>query len=319
MKRINTTAAWLLCAAFSMPAFSDDPASVEADSEVVEESAAPEAGAPDADVAGDAAGPPEMNFQYRTGDIILPNKVATMHLGGRYRYLDAGETGRLLEAWGNERDTSTQGAIVPGDVDPMTAEGWAVILTYKDDGHVDDSDAKEIDYADLLKDMKKGTEESNKARKDAGYEAVHLVGWAEPPHYDEAAKKLYWARELDFVGADLHTLNYEVRVLGREGVLSMNAVSTMNQLNQIKSDMRPLIQVAEFNPGYRYAEFNEDTDRVAEYGLGALIAGGVAAKLGLFGKLFAFLAVFKKFIVIGVLALGGLIAKLFGRKKEEST
>ena len=49
--------------------------------------------------------------------------------------------------------------------------------------------------------------------------------------------------------------------------------------------MKPLIEVAEFNEGYRYAEFNSKTDRMAEYGLGALIAGGVAAKLGLFAKL----------------------------------
>ena len=46
-------------------------------------------------------------------------------------------------------------------------------------------------------------------------------------------------------------------------------------LAQIRAEMRPLIDVAEFNEGYRYAEFNAKTDRMAEYGLGALIAGGV--------------------------------------------
>jgi uncharacterized membrane-anchored protein len=107
-----------------------------------------------------------------------------------------------------------------------------------------------------------------------------------------------------------------VRVLGREGVLSMNAVSTIEQLSQVKSDMKPLIEVAEFNAGHRYAEFNASTDRMAEYGLGALIAGGVAAKLGFFGKLFALLAAFKKFIIIGLVAVGGLLARLFGKKKD---
>jgi uncharacterized membrane-anchored protein len=314
MKLIITTAAWLLCAASAMPAWSDDPASQEAHTEAVEESA-PD---PGEESSAPEAGAPEMNFQYQTGDIVLPNKVATLHLGGRYRYLDAEETSRLLVAWGNESDNSTQGAIIPADVDPMSTEGWAVIVTYVDDGHVDDSDAKDIDYDELLKDMKEGTEEHNKARKEAGFDAVHLVGWAEPPSYDASAKKLYWAKELDFVGTDAHTLNYDVRVLGREGVLSMNAVATMDQLSRIKSEMKPLIQVAEFNPGFRYAEFNESTDKVAEYGLGALIAGGVAAKLGLFGKLFAVLVAFKKVIFIGLLAIGGVIAKLFGRKKEES-
>jgi uncharacterized membrane-anchored protein len=266
-------------------------------------------------IAGEeaAAGP---TFNYQTGNIVLPNKVATLRLAGNYRYLDAAETEKLLVAWGNEPGNDTQGAIVPNEVDPMDTEGWAVILTYLDDGHVDDADAAEIDYDDMLKDMKAGTEENNEARTQNGYQAVHLIGWAEKPHYDAAAKKLYWAKELNFEGSELHTLNYDVRVLGREGVLSMNAVASMNQLEQIRRDMRPLIQVAEFNEGHRYAEFNSKTDRLAEYGLGALIAGGVAAKLGLFAKLGALLLAFKKFIIIGLVAAGGLVAKLLGKKKD---
>ena len=255
-------------------------------------------------------------FNYQTGNITLPNKVATLHLAGNYRYLDPAETEKLLVAWGNEPGNDTQGAIIPNEVDPLTAEGWAVIVTYEEDGHIDDSDAKDIDYDDMLKDMKEGTEDNNKARKEAGYDAVHLIGWAEKPHYDAGAKKLYWAKELKFEGASANTLNYDVRVLGREGVLSMNAVASIGQLTQIRSDMKPLIEVAEFNQGYRYAEFNSKTDKLAEYGLGALIAGGVAAKLGLFAKLGALLLAFKKFVIIGLVAVGGFVAKLFGKKKD---
>jgi uncharacterized membrane-anchored protein len=260
-----------------------------------------------------AAGPA---LDYQTGNIVLPNKVATLHLAGNYRYLDPAETEKLLVAWGNEPGHDTQGAIIPNEVDPLTTEGWAVIVTYDEDGHIDDSDAQDIDYDDMLKDMKEGTEDHNQARKDAGYEAVHLVGWAERPHYDSTARKLYWAKELKFEGARANTLNYDVRVLGREGVLSMNAVASMGQLAQIRSDMKPLIEVAEFNEGYRYADFDSKTDRMAEYGLGALIAGGVAAKLGLFAKLGALLLAFKKVIIVGVVAIGGFVARLFGKKKD---
>lgn len=255
-------------------------------------------------------------FAYQSGDVTLPNKVATLHLGDRYRYLDPAETEKLLVAWGNEPGNDTQGSIIPGEVDPMSDTGWAVILTYVDDGHVDDSEAAEIDYDDLLADMKESTSADNEARAQAGYQAVHLIGWAERPRYDVATRKLYWAKELNFEGSEAHTLNYDVRVLGREGVLSMNAVGTIGQLAQIRADMQPLIQVAEFNPGHRYADFNASTDRMAEYGLGALIAGGVAAKLGLFAKLGAFLLAFKKFIIIGVVALGGVLMKFFGKKKD---
>ncbi len=144
------------------------------------------------------AGP---ELKYQTGTITLPNKVATLHLGEKYRYLDPNETNKLLMAWGNESDTTTQGTIVPADVEPFSESGWAVILTYEDDGHIDDSDATEIDYDDMLKDMQEGTEDHNDARKEAGFEAVHLIGWAEKPHYDASAKKLYWAKELNFEGS----------------------------------------------------------------------------------------------------------------------
>jgi uncharacterized membrane-anchored protein len=276
--------------------------------------AAPEAVDPAAGADGEDVDAPAMEFDYRTGDVELPNKIATLHLGENYRYLNPAETERLLVAWGNQPGNETQGAIVPRDVDPMSNSGWAVIVTYEDDGHVDDSDATKIDYDEMLEDMKAGTEENNAARKKAGYGTVHLIGWAEKPHYDAATKKLYWAKELSFEGNDSNTLNYDVRVLGREGVLSMNAVASIEQLSQVKSDMKPLIQVAEFNAGHRYAEFDASTDRMAEYGLGALIAGGLAAKLGLFAKIGAFLLAFKKFIFIGMAALGGFLWNLFKKK-----
>jgi uncharacterized membrane-anchored protein len=300
MRVTNIAAAWLLCGF----AFAQDPS--------VEQSEAQGAVAPE-----DAQELQAPSLDYQTGDIVLPNKVATLHLGSSYRYLDPANAEKVLVAWGNPPGSETQGAIVPQNVDPFTAEGWAVFLSYVDEGHVDDSEAAEIDYGDLLKDMQEGTEAANPDRKQAGYPELHLVGWAEKPHYDAATKKLYWAQHLRGEGGQ-NSLNYDVRVLGREGVLSMNAVAGMDQLEQVRQDMRPLIEIAEFNEGYRYADFNASTDRVAEYGLGALIAGAAAAKLGLFGKLFAFLMAFKKFIFIGLVAVGGLIAKLFGRKKDQA-
>ena len=92
------------------------------------------------------------------------------------------------------------------------------------------------------------------------------------------------------------------------------AVAGMNQLPQVRQDMKPLIQVAEFNEGYRYADFNSKTDRVAEYGLAALIAGGIAAKTGLLAKLFAVLLAAKKVIIAAFIAIGAFFRKLFGKK-----
>lgn len=258
---------------------------------------------------------PELNFQ--SGQIVLPNRVATLALTDKYYYLSPEDTEKLLVAWGNPPGWETLGSVIPSAVGPFTEEGWAVIVTYIDDGHVSDEDAHQIDYQELLADMQEGTRDESELRVKDGYEGLELLGWAAPPHYEQATRKLYWAKELKFGEGEVHTLNYDVRVLGREGVLSMNAVASMPQLASIETDMHELLKVAAFNEGYRYEDFNEDTDRMAAYGLGALVAGGIAAKAGFFAKLGALLLAFKKFIIIGLAALGGLLVKLFrGRKAE---
>jgi uncharacterized membrane-anchored protein len=274
------------------------------------------ASAADSDAPADAPAPPELRYQ--TGEVVLPNKVATLHLRSDYRYLDPKETAKLLIAWGNPPDSvqDTQGAVVPTEVDPFGTGGWAVVLSYLDDGHVDDSDARKIDYQELLKDMKKSTSEGNEERVKAGYGAVTLAGWATEPRYDSTTHKMYWAKDLDFGGA--HTLNYDVRVLGREGVLSMNAVAGMDQLGAIRQDMQSLITQADFNPGQRYEDYNKGTDKLAAYGLGALVAGGVAAKMGLFAKLIAVVIAAKKIIIAGVIAIGGALARLFKGRKDQA-
>lgn len=78
-----------------------------------------------------------------------------------------------------------------------------------------------------------------------------------------------------------HSLNYNIRVRGREGVLILNAVAGMDQLATIKNEMKQVTAFTDFTSGNRYADFIESTDKVAEYGIAALIAGGAAAKLGL--------------------------------------
>jgi uncharacterized membrane-anchored protein len=276
------------------------------------------AGAAHADAPSDKSRQFLDSLHYQDGKITLPGKIATLDLPPGFRYLPPADAQRVLhDAWGNPDGSGTLGMIVPAKGTVLDEKSWAVIVTYDKDGHVKDDDANKINYADLLKDMQKDVEDGNAERKKQGAEAVHLVGWAEAPHYDAAAHKLYWAKELDFEGNQQHTLNYNVRVLGREGVLVLNAVAGVDQLEDIKREMPAVIGFSEFTPGNRYADFNGSTDKVAEYGLAALVAGGVAAKLGFFGKLFALLLAFKKLILIGLATAGGWIYKLVtGRERK---
>jgi uncharacterized membrane-anchored protein len=257
-------------------------------------------------------------FTPQQGKIALPGGIATLDLPANFRYLDRDDSARLLEAWGNPPGSTSLGMIVPAGVNPMSPESWGVVITYDKDGHVKDDDADGINYTKLLKEMQEGLQEDNAERKKQGYRAMTLIGWAEQPHYDKTSHKLYWAKELQSEGEQHHGLNYNIRVLGREGVLVLNAVAGIEQLDQIRSDMQQVTSFTNFTNGNRYADFNGSTDKVAEYGIAALVAGGVAAKLGFFGKLLALLLAFKKLIVLGVAAAGSVVWKFFKRTPKEA-
>jgi uncharacterized membrane-anchored protein len=259
----------------------------------------------------------ESTLTFQQGKIALPGGIATLDLPAGFRYLSPADTEKVLvEGWGNPAGNTSLGMIVPANKSLMSAAGWGVIVTYENDGHVMDDEADTIKYDELLKDMQAATEENNKARKEQGYAAMSLVGWAEQPSYDKTSHKLYWAKELKTEGDPSSGLNYNIRVLGREGVLVLNAVASIAQLDEIRREMKQVTAFSDFTPGNRYTDFDAKTDKTAEYGIAALVAGGMAAKMGLFGKLFAFLLVFKKFAVVIVLAIGAAIFKLFKRRSE---
>jgi uncharacterized membrane-anchored protein len=255
----------------------------------------------------------------RSGQVEVAEAGAHFNLGPQFRYLDKADTRKVLEQlWGNPEDDTVLGMVVPTHPSLAEAGSWAVVVTYAPEGYVSDADAAKIDYDDLLKDMKQGTQEANAEREKAGYGRVDLVGWAVPPRYDAGSKKLYWAKELAFSGEPAHTLNYDIRVLGRHGYLSLNAVSGMDELPLVQAGMQQLLPMTDFNAGARYADHNPSTDKVAAYGVAALIGGGLAAKTGLLAKLGLILAKLGKLLFVGLIALAAGIRKFITSRRARA-
>lgn len=247
----------------------------------------------------------------QSGDIVLRGGIAKVTVPATLRYLSPEDTETVLaKLWGNPKGERSLGMLVPAGFDPFADESWAVVIDFDESGYVKDDDAAKIDYAKLLSQMRDDMKEGNKARKKQGYEAVELVGWATTPRYDAAAKKLYWAKELKFGTASGNTLNYNIRMLGRRGVLVLNAVAGMNQLKTVEAATPALLAAVNFEPGHRYADFNASTDKAASYGIAALVAGGVAAKTGLLKGLWLGILAFKKVIIVGLIALAGSAKKI---------
>lgn len=254
----------------------------------------------------------EKALKYRTGEIELNGGLAVVRLADGYRYLDEDETGIVLsEMWGNPPGAKTLGMILAPGQSPLQDDSWAVILEYEEDGYVKDDDAESIDYDDLLQDMQKSSQERNEEREKQGYEPIRIVGWAEKPRYDKATNKLHWAKEIAFGRSKENTLNYNIRILGRKGVLVLNAVAGMSSLPAVKEGIGPILTAVEFKEGNRYSEFDPKMDKVATYGIAGLVAGGVLAKVGFFKVIFLALLGAKKFLIIGLIALVAFAAKFF--------
>jgi uncharacterized membrane-anchored protein len=248
------------------------------------------------------------------GEILLPNGVATLNVPDSFYYLNPKDTETVLvDVWGNlpGAGTNSQGMLFPSELTPFDDEAWGVTIKYEEDGYVSDENADDIDYDELLSQMQQDTMDASKERVKQGYDPIELVGWASHPFYDKTAHKLHWAKELKFGSDPINTLNYNIRVLGRKGVLVLNFIAGMNQKDMISANIDSVLSLAEFNPDYRYEDFDPSIDKVAAYGIGALIAGKVIAKTGMLAAALIFL---KKFGIIFVAGLAALFGKLFKRK-----
>ena len=255
-------------------------------------------------------------LNYQKGEITLKGGLAKIHVPEEFRYLDSKDADTVLSRlWGNPPDSHTLGLLVPAKISVVSPEAWAVILTYDEDGYVKDDEAETMDYDTLIKQMREGTSAANKEREKAGYGSIELVGWATPPRYDKGTHKMYWAKELKFGGNDENTLNYNIRLLGRRGVLVLNAVAGMSQLQEIEAAAPAVLAMVDFQEGHRYTDFNASTDKVATYGLAALVAGGLAAKAGLFKGLLVALLAAKKVVIVGLIAVAAWLKKVFGKKE----
>jgi len=212
---------------------------------------------------------------------------------------------------GTQKVIQLMGNFVAGDELGFLAQkgkSWFVVFKYDDSGYVSDDDKDKIDADALLKGFREGAELDNKRRKEAGMDTLEIVGWETPPAYNPTTNNLEWATRLRGGDGSI-SINHNIRLLGREGVMKVIVVGDPTDLTEAAGVTRQLLVAGyEFNKGKTYAEFKKG-DKIAEYGLMGLMAAGagvVAVKSG-------FLAKFWKVLIIPVVAVGAWLKKLFKR------
>lgn len=253
---------------------------------------------------------------YQDTTIDLGDGLALLEVPAGYRYLDPDDAFTVLvNIWGNPPSSSesTMGMLFPADAGPLDQGAYGIDIFYTEDGYIEDDDAEDMDYDELLEQMQADIQAGNEERVAAGYESMELVNWASPPYYDAANKRLHWAKELYFEGADANTLNYNVLFLGRKGYLTMNAIGGMEDLEKVSAGLPGFLNSVSYQEGHRYADFDPSVDEVAAYGIGALIAGKVLAKTGILAGIGIFLLKAWKLVLVGLVALGAGLKKLIGK------
>jgi len=234
----------------------------------------------------------------RVGDLDVP---------AGYRFLDGKTTRALMKAGGEPVSGQEVGLLMP------TNDDFSVMFEFNDSGYVKDEDKDKLDPDKLLSSIKRGNDEANKERRRNGIAPVEVVGWEIPPKYDETTHNLQWAIRGTSEGHPI--VNYNTRLLGRKGVMEVVLIIEPDKLQSTLPTFNNILGGYSFQQGQTYAEYKPG-DKVAKYGLAALVVGGAAvgaAKLGLLAWLAVFLKKGWKLIVVAFAAVATGIRKLFSK------
>lgn len=300
------TLAAALLAATSFPALAQPPLSGGSEApptaeqrEAAYKSAVEAAGKAAIAGPGDQAMLDQANFSIEKGLVFIPKEEGTA----------------LMRALGNGVTPNFVGLIS----EPQS--NWLATVNFIKDGFVKDGDSKEWNADDLLESLKKSNDQANEDRRKRGFDTLDVLGWIEPPAYDADTHRLVWSiavRRHNAAQGSGETVNYNTYLLGREGYFSIDFLTSRATIEARKPIARQLLADLSFVPGKRYEDFSATTDKVAAYGLAALIGGIALKKLGLIALGAAFFAKFAKLIILAF--VGGMAAvRKFMRRGKKTT
>jgi len=241
------------------------------------------------------------------GEAVFGDR-ARIPYGADFRVLSGPDAVKRLQMSGNRVDEKS----VLGMLEHKS-EHWWVVLQFDDVGYVKDDDKKDLDADKILEGYREGVAAENERR---GGPPTEVVGWHTKPRYDEKSHNLEWA--ITFMNSGEKFINHQVRILGRKGVTRVTLVSDLEAMDATLPKFREAMKSFQYQTGESYAEYRPG-DKVAKYGLTALVAGGAAlgaAKLGLFGWLAMALKKGFKLIIVAFVALAGAVKKLFSSRSR---
>jgi uncharacterized membrane-anchored protein len=256
-------------------------------------------------------------FMYQDGPLSGDLGNATVSVPAKFMFTGMAGTRKWAEATSGSADGDERGLLQPFE------GNWTALFRYEETGHIKDDDKDDIDAKAILDGYIEGTRAGNEQRRAQGIPAIipESLKWEVPPYYNEGTHAVEWAIAATEEGTNDRIVNFNTKVLGRQGVTSVVLMfGNDTKLTDVLPQFRDVMAKFSYKAGDTYGEYKEG-DKLAEYGLAGLVGVGavaVAAKTGLLAGLFKVLAKGAKLVIVGVVALGVAIAngvkKLMGRK-----
>jgi len=280
-------AAVILCPAIAPPSRSDSPPAASA--------AAP--------TAAPSAAPTLADLKWQPGPMTAPlGDLARIEVPEGFVFLGAGDTRTFLELNENPTSGGELGIIIPA----REGAEWFVVFEFNEVGYVKDEEKERLEADPLLKTLREGNDRGNEVRRERGWATLEILGWQTEPHYDARTNNLTWAILGESQGRRI--VNHSTRLLGRKGYMTVDLVLQPDLVATALPEFDALMNGFSYGSGHRYAEFRSG-DKIASYGLTALVAGGAAAAAVKSG----FLAKFWKVLVAAGLGLAAILRKLAAR------
>lgn len=232
--------------------------------------------------------------------------ISSIKLPEGYQFLGPEDTKLYTEASGNIATGQEIGLIINPDTDLIAYFDFNPI------GYVKDDEKDQLDPVKMLKSHQEGQERANEVLRARGLRELEVIDWVKEPFYNEETQNLEWCLSLRAKGSDRIFANHNIRILGRHGVTKIVVPAGVDELETLIPELATLLEGYEYQTGNRYAEFTKG-DKIAKYGLTALVAGGAAAAALKSGMLKPLL----KGLGIAAIAITSFFRKIFGRKKED--
>ena len=251
----------------------------------------------------------------KTGMIPFSECHASLEVPEGFVFLDSKQSKKLIvDYWNNpeSRMSNVLGTLIPKGAKAFYQISLAYVISYDNCGYIKDDDANSIDYGELLKQLQQECKNENDSLPKE--QRMWLTGWAVPPQYISSSHTLIWAKSFNSESGIV--VNYDMRILGKDGLISVNAVISYTDIGEVKELQNLIVNSIQYNNGFKYSDFDETRDKVSDWTIGGLIAGGVLAKTGFFTKIGILLLKMWKIVVIGLIGIGAAIRRFFKKNED---